>query len=165
VQTVTTRARRRQACDKADEGKKEDDGESPKGKWQAKKGKKVKRRRLGVDPDGTSDEELTQAHFSSAKQMKRAPGQIDNCVECGVRFTVTPYTNAAPEESYPGGGLLCAKCAKNSIGSKGLSGRKTVGREKRRQVQSNLLNGHRQRGPKSLLQLCIEVSTFSVFKG
>jgi hypothetical protein len=159
VPTVASRTRRRQeSTRKADEDKKENGGAASKGKPQAKEAKKAKRRRLGIDPEDTGDEELAQSHFLSAKRAQRAPGQIDNCVECGVRFTVTPYTNAAPEDAYPDGGLLCAKCAKGVIGSKKLNGRSTVSREKRRQIQRNLLDGYKQRGAKSLLQICIEVS-------
>ncbi|KAI9765858.1 MAG: hypothetical protein M1840_007140 [Geoglossum simile] len=157
VPTVTGRAQTRWPSGRrGDEVKKEDGGAASKGTPQAKDANKPKKRHIGVDPEDTGDEELAQSHFLSTKHAKRVPGQIDNCVECGVRFTVTPYTNAAPEEVYSGGGLLCAKCAKDVIGSKKLNGRSTVSREKRRQIQSKLLDGHKQRGAKSLLQLCIE---------
>jgi DNA repair protein RAD7 len=122
------------------------------GKPRAKGGKRFKRRRLGVGPEDTGDDDLTQSYHSPIKRM---PGQIDNCVECGVRFTVTPYSKAAPEGLYEAGGLFCAKCANAVLGPKKPTNRN---RERRRQAQSNLLDGRSQRGAKSLLQLCIEVS-------
>ncbi|KAH0542244.1 hypothetical protein FGG08_003366 [Glutinoglossum americanum] len=121
-----------------------------------KRSKKFKRRRFGLSPEDTGDDDLAQGHRSPIKQARPMPGQIDNCVECGVRFTVTPYSRAAPEGSHEGGGLLCAKCARNILGRKKSTDQHTVNREKRRQIQSNLLDGQSSRGAKSLLQLCIE---------
>ena len=83
------------------------------------------------------------------------PGQLENCELCGKRFTVTPYSKTGPD-----GGLLCVKCSKEqeSERKKDEKAQKQISvREKRRQKQSDLLDGIVQIGAKSLLKLCIKV--------
>ncbi|KAH0563006.1 hypothetical protein GP486_002426 [Trichoglossum hirsutum] len=159
TQAVATRSQRRQPSSR-ELGQEENGSQSrkaaSKGKPKAKDGKKIKKRRLGGDSENEDDDEFIQSRRLPVKQVKRMPGQIDNCVECGIRFTVTPYSRAAPEGDYEGGGLLCAKCARNILGPKKPTDKNTVNRERRRQIQSKLLDGHNQRGAKSLLQLSIE---------
>ncbi|KAL9124584.1 MAG: hypothetical protein Q9217_006096 [Psora testacea] len=87
-------------------------------------------------------------------KKKPLPGQLENCELCRKRFTVTPYSRVGPD-----GGLLCAKCSKEHEAERKKSEkerRKTIGREKRRQVQSNLLDGIVQIGSKSLQEQCIK---------
>lgn len=80
---------------------------------------------------------------------------MENCATCGKRFTVTPYSRSAPD-----GGLLCNPCGKELDKDNGQSKKKVkrtggpVGR--RRQVQSNILDGIYQVGAKSLMTLAIE---------
>lgn len=88
-------------------------------------------------------------------KSKPLPGQLEHCELCDKRFTVTPYSKTGPD-----GGLLCAKCSKEQEGQKKKDAKpkkQAVARDKRRQVQSNLLDGIVQEGAKSLGQLCIEV--------
>lgn len=83
------------------------------------------------------------------------PGQLDNCEACDKRFTVTPYSKTGPD-----GGLLCTKCSKEQEAAKKKDAKpkkQPVSRDKRRQTQSNLLDGIVQDGSKTLEQLCIEV--------
>lgn len=88
-------------------------------------------------------------------KKKPLPGQLDNCEKCEKRFTVTAYSKTGPE-----GGLLCTKCSKEQEDQKKKdqkSKTKAVSRDKRRHVQSNLLDGIVQIGSKTLQELCIKV--------
>ena len=88
-------------------------------------------------------------------KKKPLPGQLENCELCDKRFTVTPYSKSGPD-----GGLLCARCSKEQEAQKKKDAKpkkQAVARDKRRQVQSNLLDGIVRDGSKSLEQLCIEV--------
>ena len=92
-------------------------------------------------------------------KKKPLPGQLENCEECGVRFTVTPYSKTGPD-----GGLLCRTCSKNQEGERKKEEKlkkKGLVREKRRQIQSNLLDGIVQIGTRSLLDQCLKVIVFS----
>ena len=92
-------------------------------------------------------------------KKKPLPGQLENCEICEKRFTVTAYSKTGPD-----GGLLCTQCGKLQEAQKKKDQKpkkQTVGREKRRQVQSNLLDGIVQDGTKSLQELCIKVSQTS----
>ena len=83
------------------------------------------------------------------------PGQLENCEKCEKRFTVTAYSKTGPI-----GGLLCTKCSKEQEDQKKKdqkSKKQPVGRDRRRHVQSNLLDGIVQIGSKSLQELCIKV--------
>ena len=100
-----------------------------------------------------SDEE--NAEWDMYKKRKPLPGQLENCEECEKRFTVTPYSKTGRN-----GGLLCSKCSKEqeAIKKKEEKANKlSKGREKRRQVQSKLLDGVVQIGSRSLQELCIKV--------
>lgn len=88
-------------------------------------------------------------------KKKPLPGQLDNCERCGTRFTVTPYSKTGLD-----GGLLCRPCSKEHEAErkKDASLQKSKqGREKRRNVQSNLLDGNVPVGSKTLLEYCIKV--------
>lgn len=102
-------------------------------------------------PDG-SDDEIAWDTYEKSKPL---PGQLENCEICDKRFTVTAYSKTGP-----GGALLCTKCSKEIDAEKKKDARankQTAGREKRRQIQSNLLDGIVQVGSKSLQDLCVEV--------
>lgn len=118
----------------------------------AKKGRKAKR--------GDSDDD--DAEWDMYAKKKPLPGQLENCEICEKRFTVTPYSNTGPD-----GGLLCTKCSKEQDAEKKKdekAKKQSVGREKRRQVQSNLLDGIVQIGSKSLQELCIKVNDWDLCK-
>jgi DNA repair protein RAD7 len=120
-----------------------------------KNSKKFKKRKRDFDDD-MDDDDIAQAIFEASKAP--LPGQMDNCAECGTRFTVTPYSRAAPD-----GGLLCTPCGK-SLDAEDAGVKKTkrkarvsngpVGR--RRTQQSSILDGTYGHGPKALVTLCVE---------
>jgi DNA repair protein RAD7 len=121
-----------------------------KAKADKKKKKQKKRKYRDGDDDGSDDD------FDALKETRKSvklPGQITNCGECDVRFTVTPYSKANSE-----GDLLCPKCSKQQTSSEPTK-KRAVNRDKRRMNQSQVLDGKKRRGAKSLLQLCIEVCT------
>ena len=89
-------------------------------------------------------------------KKKPLPGQLENCEICDKRFTVTPYSKTGPE-----GGLLCTKCSKAQEDERKKdqkSKKHAVSRDKRRYVQSNLLDGIVQVGSKTLSELCLKVN-------
>lgn len=118
----------------------------------AKGGKKGK----GDDSDIENDD------WDMYAKRKPLLGQLENCEVCEKRFTVTPYSKTGPD-----GGLLCTKCSKEQEAEK-KKGEKikkvSVGREKRRHVQSNLLDGVVQIGSKSLQELCVKVHGHSIMQ-
>lgn len=88
-------------------------------------------------------------------RRKPLPGQLENCEKCEKRFTVTAYSKTGPD-----GGLLCTKCSKEQEDQKKKdqkSKKQAVSRDKRRHVQSNLLDGIVQIGSRTLQELCIKV--------
>ena len=112
-----------------------------------KRQKKSKGNESGGDDDDVGWDMYTK--------KKPLPGQLENCEICEKRFTVTAYSKTGPD-----GGLLCTKCSKEQEAQKKKDQRpkkQPVSREKRRQVQSNLLDGIVQIGSKSLQELCIKV--------
>ncbi|KAL8970240.1 MAG: hypothetical protein Q9183_001615 [Haloplaca sp. 2 TL-2023] len=114
-----------------------------KGSKKQKKGKKE-------DPDG----EGSDADFGMYTKSKPLPGQREDCEICEKKFTVTPYSKTGPE-----GGLLCTKCSKEqeSQKKKEAAVKKQAGpRAKRRQNQSNILDGIVHDGAASLQDLCIK---------
>ena len=124
---------------------------------QSKDFKKHKRDKDG-GPDGDEDDIAWDMYAKS----KPLPGQLEHCELCDKRFTVTAYSKTGPN-----GGLLCTKCSKE-IGDEEKKNKKkqqqTTNRGKRRQVQSNLLDGVVRNGSKSLQELCVEVcETFLLF--
>jgi DNA repair protein RAD7 len=116
-----------------------------------KASKKFQKRKRFVDSDGEDD--LARALLQSAAPL---PGQQENCENCGTRFTVTAYSRNGPN-----GGLLCNPCSKEASkddAAKSKKPKKATGGAvgKRRQVQSNILDGTYSLGAKSLMTLCIE---------
>ena len=105
--------------------------------------------------DEGSDVENEDAAWNMYTKKKPLPGQLDNCEKCEKRFTVTAYSKTGTD-----GGLLCTKCSKEQEDQKRRdqkSKKQVVSREKRRHVQSSLLDGIVQIGSKSLQELCIKV--------
>ena len=115
------------------------------------KAKKKQKKGNGGDSDG--DDDVAWDMYTKKQPL---PGQLENCEKCEKRFTVTPYSKTGPD-----GGLLCAKCSKEQEAQKKKDQKKPKikagSREKRRQVQSNLLDGIVQVGAKSLQDICIKV--------
>ena len=102
-----------------------------------KKSKDFKRRKAVAagQPEGDEDD-IAWDMYSKAKPL---PGQLENCELCEKRFTVTAYSKTGPDA-----GLLCSKCSKDLEAEKKKEAkpkRSTIGRDKRRQTQSNLLDG------------------------
>ncbi|KAK0636177.1 RNI-like protein [Bombardia bombarda] len=119
-------------------------------KIKASKQIQKKKRRI----DDSDDEDLARAIFE--ERSAPLPGQMENCANCGKRFTVTAYSRNAPD-----GGLLCSPCGKELSKEDGAPKKKPkrissgpVGR--RRQLQSDILDGTYAPGAKSLMTLCIE---------
>ncbi|KAG8525432.1 uncharacterized protein KY384_009076 [Bacidia gigantensis] len=115
----------------------------------SKKKKKGKGGKLFEDDD--DDYDLSVDLYAKKKPL---PGQLDNCEQCEKRFTVTPYSKTGPD-----GGLLCTKCSKEQEAGRKQAEkakRNDVVREKRRQVQSNLLDGIVRFGSNTLLEVCIK---------
>lgn len=105
--------------------------------------------------DEGSDAENDDLAWNMYTKKKPLPGQLENCEKCEKRFTVTAYSKTGPD-----GGLLCTKCSKEQEDQKKrdqMSKKQTVSRDKRRHVQSSLLDGIVQIGSKTLRELCIKV--------
>lgn len=138
-ETALQKKKRKRAEEKAVANIKES-----KGQKKQKKGKKP-------DPDG----EDSSIEFGMYTKSKPLPGQQDNCEICEKRFTVTPYSGTGPE-----GGLLCGRCSKEQKAERDKEEKvkkQAVPRAKRRQAQSNILDGIVSQGPPSLQDLCIKV--------
>ena len=105
--------------------------------------------------DEGSDGEHEHVAWDMYTTKKPLPGQLENCENCEKRFTVTAYSKTGPD-----GGLLCTKCSKEQEDQKKKdqkSKKQAVSRDKRRNVQSSLLDGIVQIGSKTLQELCIKV--------
>ena len=105
--------------------------------------------------DESSDGENDDVVWDMYTRKKPLPGQLENCERCEKRFTVTAYSKTGPE-----GGLLCTKCSKEQEDQKKReqkSKTQAISRDKRRNVQSSLLDGIVQIGSKTLQELCIKV--------
>ena len=118
-----------------------------------KESKDYKRQKKRQD-EGSSGEndDVTWDMYTKKKPL---PGQLENCENCEKRFTVTAYSKTGPE-----GGLLCTKCSKEQEDQKKKdqkSKKQSVSRDKRRHVQSNLLDGIVQIVSKTLQERCINV--------
>ena len=123
-------------------------GEGVKIKDKLKAKKKAKKGKKGSD----SDEDYSDLDIYAKSKPK--PGQLENCDICNKRFTVTPYTKEGPD-----GGLLCTPCGKQmtkETKSAENKAKKTGAGRKRRQAESNRLDGIVRLGSKSLQDLCIE---------
>ncbi|RFU26767.1 hypothetical protein B7463_g9576, partial [Scytalidium lignicola] len=120
-------------------------------KIKASKQFRQRKRYLGSDGSDEDEDEIARAIFE--QNMAPLPGQMENCAICEKRFTVTAYSRAGPN-----GGLLCPKCTKEMDKEEGAGKRKrkvAAAGNRRRQVQSNLLDGIYP-GAKDLVTLCIE---------
>ena len=105
-----------------------------------------------VEADDSENDGVAWDMYTKKKPL---PGQLENCESCEKRFTVTAYSKTGPD-----GGLLCTKCSKEQEDQKKKdqkSKKQAVSRDKRRHVQSNLLDGIVQIGSKTLQELCIKV--------
>lgn len=90
------------------------------------------------------------------EKTRPLPGQQENCEICDKRFTVTAYCKNGPT-----GGLLCPACSKEmekDLKAERKEKAKGGPRAKRRQAQSNLLDGIIQYGASSLLEICVKVN-------
>lgn len=116
-----------------------------------KASKRFQRRRQNYNGDMLSDEdEAARAVYE--EHLAPLPGQMENCELCETRFTVTAYSRTGPN-----GGLLCPKCSKGLDKEEGSKRKKKpTSRAKRRQFQSQLLDGVYRSGAKDLMTLCIE---------
>ena len=120
-----------------------------------KQSKDFKRRKASKPGETDGDDE--DIAWDMYKKSKPLPGQLENCDICDKRFTVTAYSKTGAE-----GGLLCANCSKavDADQKKEKPKKAAANKTKRRQVQSNLLDGIVQLGSKSLQELCVEVSSW-----
>lgn len=109
-----------------------------------------KKKRNEDNEDFEEDDELARSLMY--KKQKKLPGQLANCEECGKRFTVTAYSKTGPD-----GGLLCTKCSKEFIAeeAKNKIKKRSAPRNRRRQMESNRLDGLVQMGSRSLLEHCV----------
>lgn len=82
------------------------------------------------------------------------PGQIDFCVECNCRFTVTAYSRNGPG----GDGLLCNPCGAKDAKTQKVDKKKRVQVKKVKRNTAQLLLDGSNGGPKSLRELCINAS-------
>lgn len=119
-----------------------------------KKSKEFQKRKLSLagEPGEHDNDGLAWDMYTKSKPV---PGQLENCELCAKRFTVTPYSKEGPD-----GGLLCAKCSKEVDAEKKKetkAKKPAISRDKRRKVQSNLLDGLVSNGAKTLQELCVEV--------
>ena len=136
----------------ADEGEKGEE-EEPVETTEQKKRKTFQKRKARGDVDSDGDED--QIAWDMYAKSKPLPGQLENCEICDKRFTVTAYSKTGPD-----GGLLCPKCSKELEAEKKKDAKpkkQNASRDKRRKVQSNLLDGIVRNGSKSLQELCVEV--------
>lgn len=118
-----------------------------------KESKGSKKRKKGKKDD--PDAEDSDADFGMYTKSKPLPGQLENCEICEKRFTVTPYSKTGPD-----GGLLCVKCSKEQETQRKKEAKvkkQAAPRAKRRQNQSNILDGIVHDGAASLQDLCIKV--------
>lgn len=129
-----------------------------KGKKNKKGGKKKKGKKRGsdddVDGDGSGDSDFLAIPY---KKVKKMPGQFANCEICEKRFTVTPYSKTGPD-----GGLVCGHCGKQ-LGNEAKSEKRKTEKngvkgsnKRRRNMQSERLDGVVRRGAKSLVQHCLD---------
>ncbi|KAI9814727.1 MAG: hypothetical protein M1827_002993 [Pycnora praestabilis] len=104
-----------------------------------------------VDDDENENENENGVAWDMYKKSKPLPGQLDNCEVCNKRFTVTGYSKTGPE-----GGLLCPKCSKEQEAGKKKEKpkKKTPGKLKRRETESNRLDGIVLNGAQSLQEIC-----------
>lgn len=118
----------------------------------AKGQKSKKKKKAGSDDEDDEDYNVAKDMYTKSRPL---PGQFENCEICSKRFTVTPYSKAGPD-----GGLVCSPCgkqlAKEGDAVAGEKKPKKAPGRKRRQIESERLNGIAVGGAKTLQQLCIE---------
>lgn len=121
-----------------------------------KRSKEFARRKARRGQDSDDDDDALADEMMGEKQRPN-PGQLANCELCGKRFTVTAYSKTGPE-----GGLLCPDCSKKHIEGKKKSPPKKRPNAgiRRRQNQTDLLDGKVTRGAQSLLEMCINVCPY-----
>jgi DNA repair protein RAD7 len=116
-----------------------------------RKGRAKKKTRLSSGDETSEGSDLDWANPGASKKQ---PGQFANCEICEQRFTVTAYSKTGPN-----GGLVCNPCGKelgaDAAASKKKATRATAAKRKRN-LQSERLDGIVRRGAKPLVQLCIE---------
>lgn len=117
------------------------------------KGKKGQRKKKPAGSDDDDDDyDIANDMYTKARPL---PGQFENCEICSKRFTVTPYSKTGPE-----GGLVCNPCgkelAKDGDAAASKKTKKAPAGRKRRQIESERLNGVAVGGAKTLQQLCVE---------
>ena len=120
-------------------------------KIKERQGYKRQKKREDEDSEGDNGD----VAWNKYTKKKPLPGQLENCENCEKRFTVTAYSKTGSD-----GGLLCTKCSKEQEEQRKKdqkSKKQTVSRDKRRHVQSSLLDGIVQIGSKTLQELCIKV--------
>lgn len=142
---MATRSRRAAAATTQDEEKRK---KEQKAIEKIKASKKFQKRKHGLDSD--EEDNLARALMELSAPL---PGQQENCELCGKRFTVTAYSRNGPN-----GGLLCPECSRD-LDKEDAARRKAkrvAAAGRRRQFQSNLLDGIYSLGAKSLMTLCIE---------
>jgi DNA repair protein RAD7 len=151
IEATIAQARRERERQNEKEKKAKNNKKKGKGKGKGKGKKKMK------DSDDEDDQD-SDAEFDNDmyKKPKKLPGQFANCEECEKRFTVTPYSKTGSD-----GGLLCAPCGKKVTKDDKSTKRKSEagakgGNKRRRAAQSERLDGVVRKGPKPLLQLCLE---------
>ena len=124
-----------------------------KGKGKDKKKKKGKKIKDSDDEDDSDYDDILAKSMYTKKQP--LPGQFENCEICEKRFTVTPYSKTGPD-----GGLVCTPCGKeldkDAKGDKNAGPKKPSAAKRRRRIESERLDGVIRKGPKSLVQHCIE---------
>ena len=126
---------------------------------QYQKKKSAKAQELGKSDDDLDDDDDDDLAWEMYAKSKPLPGQLANCEICEKRFTVTSYSKTGPD-----GGLLCPKCSKEVEAERKKDEKKKappISRDKRRKVQSNLLDGLIAGGAKTLQELCVEVGECS----
>ena len=121
-----------------------------------KKSKEFQKRKRSLKGEPGEDDDDGLA-FDMYKKSKPLPGQLENCAQCEKRFTVTPYSKEDAD-----GQLLCAKCSKEVEASRQKEAKqkkRVVAGDKRRKIQSDLLDGSASLGSKSLIDLCVKVGS------
>ncbi|KAL1836916.1 hypothetical protein VTJ49DRAFT_4507 [Mycothermus thermophilus] len=113
-----------------------------------KASKKFQKRKRAADSD--EEDDLARALLAASAPL---PGQQENCEICAKRFTVTAYSRNGPN-----GGLLCPECSRDfdKEDAAKQKAKRVAAAGRRRQFQSNILDGICAIGPKSLMTLCIE---------
>jgi DNA repair protein RAD7 len=103
--------------------------------------------------DGASESSLSEIE-KLPKKRKPLPGQFSNCEICEKRFTVTPYSKTGPH-----GGLLCTPCGKIQEKDTKKDAKKNQPKapaRKRRNLESERMDGIVRQGAKTLVEMCIE---------